>query len=392
MATAPGTTEISHRRHKRFTGSVANLRPMRPTRPDRRSYLRVAAGTALVLLVPVIVSAATVPETGGKAQASATSQEVPPADGDGDDGTRDGDDGTRDAAALAEADAADPFVVVDGGQPRLFTTNNAAGNVPVVAGSGGDEVVVSDALPVLPAWSAPGYTWAPAVTRTDDGWVLAFTARHRASGRQCIGVATSSRVDGPYTAAEDPLVCDVDKGGSIDPSFVVDGSGTRWLLYKDDGNCCGLPTAIRTVPLTASATDLAGRPTVLLTADQPWEDGLVEAPTMRRVGDRWLLMYSGNRWDTAGYAIGAAWCDSPAGPCSKQPEPAMTAGEGLDGPGGAEFVSGLGVDGVAVTFHAWPEDAVGYGDGSTRRLRFGRVEIDDQVSIDLRPLGERRSG
>ena len=302
-----------------------------------------------------------------------------------------GDESGDGTAPLRRADAADPFVVVDDGRPWLFTTNNAAGNVPVVTGAGTDRVVLSDALPVLPAWSVPGFTWAPAVTPTDDGWVLAFTARHRASGRQCIGVATSPTVDGPYAPQPDPLVCDLDHGGSIDPSFVADDAGRRWLLYKDDGNCCGLPTALQAVPLSPSATALAGPPALLLTADQPWEGRLVEAPSMAEVGDRWLLLYSGNRWDTAGYAVGAAWCETPVGPCDKQPGRALTAGGGLDGPGGVEFVSGLDSDGVAVTFHAWPQGAVGYDDGSTRRLRVGRVVTTAaaRVSIVPRRLGAR---
>lgn len=293
-------------------------------------------------------------------------------------------------AVLRQADAADPFVIVDDRRPWLFTTNNAGRNVPVVTGSRADGVVVSDALPTLPAWSVPGFTWAPAVTATDDGWVLAFTARHRASGRQCIGAATSPTVDGPYAPQPDPLVCDPDRGGSIDPSFVADGSGRRWLLYKDDGNCCGLPTALRAAPLSPPATALAGPPALLLAADQPWEDGLVEAPSMAETGNRWLLLYSGNRWDTAGYAIGAAWCDTPVGPCHKQSHPALTEADRLEGPGGVEFVSSLDVDGVAVTFHAWPEGDVGYGDGSTRRLQVGRVETaTGVVTIAPRRWGAR---
>jgi beta-xylosidase len=235
---------------------------------------------------------------------------------------------------------------------------------------------------VLPGWAEPGFTWAPAVTRTEAGWVLAFTVRDAASGRQCIGVATSSAVGGPYAPAATPLVCDVRRGGSIDPSFVTDDDGDRWLLYKDDGNCCGLPTTLHAVPLTPDATALAGAAVDLLAADQPWEEGLVEAPSMAKIGDRWLLLYSANRWDSAEYAVGAAWCESPAGPCEKQSAPVLTAGRGLDGPGGVEFVTHSQSSRPIVAFHAWPAGQVGYGDGSSRRLELGRVEVvGDAVSI-----------
>jgi hypothetical protein len=288
----------------------------------------------------------------------------------------------RSTAPIRTADAADPFVAIDD-QPWLFTTNSAAGNVPVVTGgSGGGRVVVADALPRLPDWAEPGFTWAPAVTHSDIGWVLAFTARHAASGRQCIGVATSPVVGGPYSPAAEPLVCDIDRGGSIDPSFVTDDAGGQWLLYKDDGNCCGLPTTLHAVPLTPDATALAGAAVDLLAADQPWEEGLVEAPSMAKIGDRWLLLYSANRWDSAEYAVGAAWCESPAGPCEKQSAPVLTAGRGLDGPGGVEFVTHSQSSRPIVAFHAWPAGQVGYGDGSSRRLELGRVEVvGDAVSI-----------
>lgn len=286
---------------------------------------------------------------------------------------------------LQDSDAADPFVVMEGRQMWLFTTNNEAGNVPVVKSVGGGvgPLTRSDALPTLAAWATEGNTWAPAVTRTDDGWVLAFTARHIDSSRQCIGVATADSVSGPYTAPPEPLACDTDRGGSIDPSFVSDDAGHLWLLYKDDGNCCGLPTYINAVALTSDATALAGSPVPLIGADLAWEGGLVEAPTMTQMGDRWLLLYSANRWETEDYTMGAAWCDSPTGPCEKQAEPVLPTRSGIEGPGGVEFASGVRAGTQLVTFHAWPKDQV--GDASAqRRLQVGRATYDpttDTVTV-----------
>jgi hypothetical protein len=105
------------------------------------------------------------------------------------------DDFGTDTAALRDADAADPFVVMDGRQPWLFTTNSAAGNVPVVTGIGSrpGKLRVSDALPTLPDWAEPGFTWAPAVTGTEGGWVLAFTARDRGPAACPTGWTTRMR-------------------------------------------------------------------------------------------------------------------------------------------------------------------------------------------------------
>jgi hypothetical protein len=252
------------------------------------------------------------------------------------------------------------------------------GNVPATNG-----VTVADALPELPGWASPGRTWAPAVARAGGGWVLAFTAHHAASGRQCIGVATAGRVGGPYAPLPQPLACDLAEGGSIDPSFVRSDRGLR-LLWKVDGNCCGRPTPLRSAALTPDGTALAGPVTTLAGADQPWERGLVEAPTMAWVSGRWLLLYSAARWDTAAYAVGAAWCDAPAGPCRKVAGPILRSGGELGGPGGLEVVAGaVSTDGShLVAFHAWPGAATGDRGGITRQLYLGRLAIDgDRVTV-----------
>jgi hypothetical protein len=114
----------------------------------------------------------------------------------------------------------------------------------------------------------------------------------------------------------------------------------------------------------------------------------VEGPAKVRSPARALLLYSANSWDTADYVAGAAWCDTPTGPCEKQAEPALTAGDGLDGPGGVEFAADVSGDGAIVTFHAWPEGAVDQ-ERSGRRLRIGRLTIvDDVVTITPSSLGE----
>lgn len=280
---------------------------------------------------------------------------------------------------LEGADAPDPFVAVDGQRAWLFTTNTPVGNVPAWRWSG-DRVVGSDALPRLPGWAVPGNTWAPAVTRAGGRWVMAFTARRSGTpGRQCIGLAAAATVGGPYAPEPEPLLCDLRRGGAIDPSFVAGSDGRLWLLFKDDGNCCGLPTLIRSVRLTADGLGLAGRPSVLIDADQAWEGDLVEGPTMTEIQGRWLLLYSGNRWKAPDYAVGAAWCDGPAGPCRKQDGPALTSGGGMKGPGGTEFVASTSV----VVFHAWSEDQVGYPLGA-RALRIGRVRVDDRDRVSVR--------
>lgn len=270
----------------------------------------------------------------------------------------------------ADVDGPDPFVVIDAGRPWVFTTNTRQGNVPVATVGPDGTTVVADALPVLPPWAAGGFTWAPAVAATIDGWTLWFTARHHASGRQCIGAARAERPDGPYRAEPAPLVCDVDSGGSIDASPVDDRTEGLVLLYKSDGNCCGLPTAIHAVALDATGTVVMGEPVELVRADRAWEGGVVEAPSMIYGPDgSWWLLYSAHRWASSHYVLGAARCDSAMGPCRKQDAPALDD-DGHPGAGGAEFVASAPL----VVLHEWEPGRVGYEAGGRRAVRLGRVE------------------
>ncbi len=109
----------------------------------------------------------------------------------------------------------------------------------------------------------------PAAARIDGRWLLYVTLPDRRSGRQCIGVTTSSRPEGPYRdALGKPLVCQVSLGGSIDPSLAGPPSH-RMLLWKSDGNCCGKPAILWSQSLTADGKALAGKPHELLRVMTP---------------------------------------------------------------------------------------------------------------------------
>ena len=64
-----------------------------------------------------------------------------------------------------------------------------------------------DALPELPSWAGWGHTWAPSVLRRDDTFVMYYTVRYEASGRQAISVATASDPAGPFVdRSAEPLI------------------------------------------------------------------------------------------------------------------------------------------------------------------------------------------
>lgn len=183
-----------------------------------------------------------------------------------------------------------------------------------------------DAMPVLPPWAREGWTWAPEVIRVEGGYVLHFTAKDRQSGLQCLGAAFSADPRGPFTSdAAEPLVCQTGQGGTIDSSPFRDADGQLYLYYKNDGNARGGPTQIYAQRLTPDGLHVTGDPVAVSRNDAPWEAHVIEAPTMVRHGDRYVLFYSANHfgWEPhqrlSPYAIGYAACRGPMGPCADAP-------------------------------------------------------------------------
>jgi beta-xylosidase len=273
-------------------------------------------------------------------------------------------------------DAPDPFILDDRGWYVLFSTQVGLQNVPVATSP--DLRYWSppgDALPQLPEWAAWGRTWAPGVTRLDGRYLLYFAAHHQASGRQCLGVATSATATGPFVSeASDPLVCQVELGGSIDPHPFVDHDGAAYLLWKADGNAIGQPSTLFAQRLRPDGLALTGHRSALLTSEAAWEQPLIENPAMIPSGRSYTLLYSGGWWESAGYAIGYATCTTPLGPCTKTTvdHPLLASGGDQAGPGGATVVTGPAGD-HWLAYHAWNPGAVGYSSGGVRSLRFAAL-------------------
>jgi len=263
-------------------------------------------------------------------------------------------------APVIDEDFPDPDVVPVDDAWLAFATGMSGLNIRVATSPDLQSWTVErrDALPTLPAWASSGRTWAPDVSQRADGtWVMYLTAQHTDSGRQCIGVATSATADGTFAPAGDvPLVCPVDEGGAIDPSTFTDVDGTRYLLWKTDGNCCSLDTWIEIAPLSDDGLSLVGPPTRLVHQDQAWEGDLVEAPTLVLHDGAYVLLYSANGYGGDEYAVGAARAPALLGPYTKHDGPVLStvASDGsLRGPGGQDVVTSP--DGDVLLFHAWDE-------------------------------------
>ncbi len=309
-----------------------------------------------------------------------------------------------------EADFPDAFVLpVDAGF-LAYATNATRGRANVQMASSpnlvdwapvrdGDRL--HDAMPTLPPWAREGFTWAPEIIRTPAGYVLHFTAKDRRSGLQCLGAAFATDPRGPFTSsATEPLVCQKDKGGSIDSSAFRDADGQLYLYFKNDGNNPRFRqgTEIFTQKLGPDGLSVVGAPVALARNDAAWEAHVIEAPTMVRHGARYTLFYSANHygWETdqniSVYAIGYATCTGPAGPCTDAPaNPILHSynarGVGcLSGPG-HQTVFDVG-ERQFIAFHAWAASLGCRKLGNARYLYVAPLRWDGdtpKIGVSLRP-------
>jgi beta-xylosidase len=208
-----------------------------------------------------------------------------------------------------------------------------------------------------------------------DGFLLYYTTHAHNPDRSCLSWAFSNQPGGPFVdASSGPFVCPAD-GGAIDPSPFVDTDGRTYLLWKSD-EAAGIVAR----ELAPDGRSLVGEPRALIQADQGWEAGVVEAPSMVGFEGRYYLFYSGNDWTTSRYAVGYAVCDSPLGPCAKPVDgPWLASTDKAEGPGGEEvFVDEGGQPWMAL--HAWVRGKVGYPHGA-RNLFVVRLTFVDGAPV-----------
>jgi arabinan endo-1,5-alpha-L-arabinosidase len=293
---------------------------------------------------------------------------------------------------VVPSDCPDPSVTRDGDDYYLVCTKSVFGGLYTIHHS-------TDLL----AWAEVGYVfqgagsptwavsdfWAPELHRVGTGWVAYYSARD-ANGRLAIGAATASTPLGPYTDLGQPLVEEASVG-QIDAHAFEDESGTRYLVWKDDGNAFGQPTPIWGQALAANGVERVGPKVKLLQNDRPWEGALVEGPWIERHGGSYYLFYSGNAYYDARYAVGVARSASPLGPYEKRGDPILATRGAFAGPGHGSVVRGPRGDDLFV-HHAWLASSIGGPPGRVvlvERIQWGAdgwPGLFAAPSSDARPL------
>jgi xylan 1,4-beta-xylosidase len=174
-----------------------------------------------------------------------------------------------------------------------------------------------------PEWAVANF-WAPEISEYRGRFYLYYVGRKK-GGPLSLAVATADRPAGPWTdhgpMMSQPL-------GSIDAVTAIHEDGTRWLLWKEDGNSRNQPTPIWAQALSEDGTKLTGEMKELFRNDAPWERNLVEGPFVLRRGDYLYCFYAGNACCGPGcnYAVGVARAKHLLGPWEKHAKNPIVAG------------------------------------------------------------------
>lgn len=252
--------------------------------------------------------------------------------------------------------------------------------------------VLPDALPRLGAWATVkvAMIWAPEVIKIGDRLVMYYVAPDTESGRQCLGVATSARPEGPFVDSNPRALLCSPESDVWDPHPFHEG-GKLYLYYSTRQSRVNY---LFVDELTIDGTSLIGKPVRLLRTDVAWEGEIIEAPTMVKYEGKLYLFYSGNVYLTANYGVGYAICDSPAGPCVKAPENPILKSRLSSNPPviapGHQDVRQFGEQ-FWIFYHAWQVTPTGER-GSIRQFYMDRLTWKEGKPVVLGPTTDPQPG
>jgi xylan 1,4-beta-xylosidase len=167
-----------------------------------------------------------------------------------------------------------------------------------------------------PDWAVSSF-WAPEIAEHKGKFFMYYVGRKR-GGPLAVACATADNPRGPWTD-HGPMVAQ--DAGSIDAVPVTDRDGSRWMIWKEDGNSRKLPTPLWMQKLSEDGTKLVGERKEILRNDTKWEGALIEGPFVQERNGYFYLFYSGAGCCGRGcnYALGVARATNLLGPWEKNP-------------------------------------------------------------------------
>ena len=268
---------------------------------------------------------------------------------------------------------ADPHVIAVDGTYYAYATGNLTYAIQVSTST--DLVSWTprrEALTKRPFWqpSSNGLTWAPEVAQTATGFVMYYTARDAVEGKQCLVNRGGDRSRGTVPGRQRQAVPLPVRPRRLDRSSpFTDVDGKRYLLWKNDGNCCGMRTRLFMQALSDDGLRLVGEAKDLgVENDCPWERNLIEGPNLVLHDGTYYLFYSANDYNSRNYAAGYATSKELFGPYQDAEEnPILASDETAAGPGGQTMLEAEEGE-WWILYHAWDTKRVGDGGGGERSM------------------------
>lgn len=220
------------------------------------------------------------------------------------------------------------------------------------------------------AWGERWF-WGPEVVEADGRYLMFYGCFREEEGvpvgRICL--AESDSPAGPFLDTRAPLFPWA-HGWAIDAFPFRDEDGRAYLYFSSAEE--GIGNRIWVAELAPDLRSLATEPALILWPDQPWEVSPVnEGAYVTRLGDTYLLLYSGNDFRTPLYGVGVATAPTPLGPWTKHPaNPIVSTADDLKGPGCLGLIASPDRSELLAYYHVHAEPA-----GYRRALALSRVGL-----------------
>jgi beta-xylosidase len=170
-------------------------------------------------------------------------------------------------------------------------------------------------------WATVNF-WAPEMVKIGDTYYLNYTGAVTDDAPKRIGLAKSKSPVGPFDdVSAQPFYKHSEAKGCIDSHIFIDGDGRTFLYYSlavKQNVVNGVNRSeIWVIELQPDLSGTKGTAKQLFYPTKSWESNVNEAPAIVKRNGIYYLMYSGNGYVSANYAVGYATSSSPMGTFTK---------------------------------------------------------------------------